>query len=105
MSAYEVDIRVDGETLVAQWDNRKLRPDRFTVIFLTAFWLVWTPVTLIMTYNLISVLDEERTPRYWFGVAAISVWLVFGYMGVGFSYRRPIAAGLIRAVSSRCLLA
>jgi hypothetical protein len=82
MSPYDIDIHVDGETLVAQWDNRQLKQDRFTVIFLTAFWVVWTPVTLLMTYNLIYVLGQERTPKYWFGVAMMSIWLVFGYMGV-----------------------
>jgi hypothetical protein len=88
MSSYEVAISVDGETLVAQWDNRKLKQDRFTVIFLTAFWVVWTPVTLLMTYTFISVLGEDRTPRYWIGVTAMSIWLVFGYMGVVLIPRR-----------------
>src|SRR5688572_29315725 len=82
MNSYKPDIRIDGETLVAEWDNRKVGRDRFTVIFLTAFWVFWTPTTMIVTYTFISVLGQERTPRYWLAVATMSAWLVAGYLGV-----------------------
>jgi hypothetical protein len=80
MSPHEADIHVDGETFVAEWDNRKVGRDRFTVTVLTGFWIVWVPVTLLVTYNFFSILGEVRTPKYWIAVVAMSVWLVVGYL-------------------------
>ena len=62
-----------GKRLIVEWDNREIPRSCFLTIFTLGFWIVWTPVTLFLTYLLFS----GEGPAIF-----LSIWLIFGYLGV-----------------------
>lgn len=66
-------ITYQGKRLIAEWDNREIPRSCFLTVFMLGFWLVWTPVTLLITYLLFS----GEGPALFF-----VIWLIFGYAGV-----------------------
>ena len=62
-----------GKRLIVEWDNREIPRSCFLTIFMLGFWIVWTPVTLFLTYLLFS----GEGPAIF-----LSIWLIFGYLGV-----------------------
>jgi phosphatidylglycerophosphate synthase len=60
-------IQTSGRYVI---DPRDYRSDRFSIGCLVAFWLIWAPVTAIITY----LAYTKREPF-------LFVWLVFGYLG------------------------
>jgi hypothetical protein len=54
-------------------DPRRFRSDRFYTVFLIAFWIVWTPLTLLVT-GFAATGDGPQ--------AFLLLWLCFGWLGV-----------------------
>ncbi len=52
-------------------DSSRFRKDRFSIVFLVIFWLVWTPVTLIVTVVAVAA-----------GLSLIWLWVVFAWIAV-----------------------
>ena len=65
ISETESELRID-------WNNREIPKSLFLTLFLSIFWLIWTPATLFATCMLFL-----GGP-----VVFLSIWLVFGYLGV-----------------------
>ena len=62
-----VTIQTSGRYVI---DPRDYRTDRLYVGCLVAFWLIWAPATVIVTY----LAYTERHPFFF-------IWLIFGYLG------------------------
>jgi hypothetical protein len=73
-------LRLDGETLIAEWDNRTLRKNRVLTLLMPLFWMVWAPCTLLMTYNFVSVLSSGGAVNL-LAAALMFLWLIAGYYG------------------------
>lgn len=52
-------------------DSERFQKDRFSIVFFVIFWLVWTPVTLVMTVVAIAV-----------GLSLIWLWVAFAWIAV-----------------------
>ena len=71
----------EGETFIAEWDNRKIQKDRLTTVIFPLFWIVWAPLTLLMTYNFISLLLSNNPMDQPFALVIMLAWLFFGWYG------------------------
>ncbi len=66
-----------ADGLRIEWDNRRVRQDRFTFWFMVLFWLIWCPATLFMTgVLLVADFDDGVAP-----VVFLVVWLLGGWGG------------------------
>ena len=61
-----------NKVLVIEWDNRAIPRCWFTFIFLSLLWIVWTPITLFVTWRLVT----GQLP------VGTVFWLLFGWAGV-----------------------
>ena len=62
------------ETLLKiDWSNKDIPKSLFLTIFVSVFWIVWTPATLFVTCLLLF----GDGPKLFF-----VIWLIFGYIGV-----------------------
>lgn len=62
-----------GSTLRLEWDNRRVRKDGCARCFFAVFWLVWAPVTVLVTSFLLAGVGPPR----WFS----AIFLIFGWTG------------------------
>lgn len=81
-----LDISHRGQTLVVQWDNRKIPRSSLMTVFVAGFWFVWTSVMVFVTLSLIT-----GGGLSWSSAA----WLVLGYAVVALL---PLAWALRRTV-------
>lgn len=72
-----IEFHEDTESLRIEWDNRRLRKDRFTFWFLILFWAIWCPATLFVTAVLLAPESEPDSKP----VIFLLVWLLFGWLG------------------------
>lgn len=71
-----------GSTLRLEWDNRRVRKDRFTYWFLAIFWIIWAPVTVFVTERFLA---DVFAKAFHLGVLVSGlpavIWLIFGWLG------------------------
>lgn len=72
--AYTIQVREENTKLRIDWDNSKAPKDNFTCGCLMLFWIIWAPVTLVVTFSAIIELNET-------GGVFLTVWCIFGWLG------------------------
>ena len=78
---HDLAIFTEGERFIAEWDNRKIHKDRLTTIVLPIFWIVWAPLTMLMTYNFIAFLQSGNFLEKPLALLFMLIWLFFGFYG------------------------